>query len=492
MKRRRNKDRSTYNEKDSIRCSSGDKSSSEQIGQRPIPRSVAYLLFGLTPTFPLELFRVISGGLFVAYYIELIFTSQDLIGRYGLLDAEVTRNLLFDAYIDLFLPHAPAGVVVAVWVVAAILALLLLIGYQARLCAFLLFAISVSTFRRLYIVSQLDDFIICYLSFWLALLPIGRGLNLYRALTRGKLYLSETLALSVEGASLRLFIASLCLIYFDLGLFRYNVPGWHSNMIVESALCFYPVLWLIGKGSKAWLLLLTAQIGLHTYLLVAIGAPYTNIGLISSGLLFFPSRINGLVKRHSRPVIEPVPSRLGLSAAVAIVYLFLSAGFWAGGLPHLQSLRNGTGRLLRKTSLLPQLSLQSASSFRINDKNIISFIDADGNPIIPGRSWPKGLRFRLLQSYLIEKGWRALDAEKRYELKKSLVKRGATRICKYDTPAREPLTIRVRNARLARTEDSLNPPETTLGLFSCNRAKDEAEFITLKLEKARANRNPQE
>ncbi|MEM6985856.1 MAG: hypothetical protein AAF499_04885, partial [Pseudomonadota bacterium] len=130
------------------------------------------------------LFRV---GLAVAVLSDLLYRASDLSAFYtdaGVLPRTVLREAINAQPVSLHALSGGAGLQIGLFVLCALAALALLIGYRSQLAAFVCWALMLSLHQRNPLLLQGGDDLLVILLFFGFLLPLGARFGIDAALNR--------------------------------------------------------------------------------------------------------------------------------------------------------------------------------------------------------------------------------------------------------------------------------------------------------------------
>ncbi len=277
------------------------------------------------------------GLLSFAYFLRLLVDIPAFSSPDGLLDHELLHDMFWFIRLSLFQPGFEAPSFYLVFSLACVLAWGIILGYRIKLCAGVLFAIAVSTYRWNLIVMYVDDAIMHLALFWLLLLPVGHTLVLREWLQHGHACLSRWRRITVPGASVFCLLGNICLIYLVTGLWKFESPLWRDGyavyVILNLPIAYMPDLWgphyvpwlrvanyvvlglepllpillLLRRGHPLKWLGLICQLGFHLGILATLAIPFANLAMIATSVLFFRGEImHGLCRRLDAP---PLPRR---------------------------------------------------------------------------------------------------------------------------------------------------------------------------------------
>ena len=186
---------------------------------------------------PLDIARVLIGGVLFVYFLNALRQSRDFSDPDGLIDHRLTARLLPPTRISLFQPGMPGVFFRAVHLCACAASLLVVAGYHPRAAAAFLFLAAVSTLRWNVLASYLDDAMMHVFCLWLVLLPVGHTLTLPTLLEHGwGPATADWLTTTVPGLTPRVFLANMALVYLVAGLYKFTSPMWRDGSAMHAAL----------------------------------------------------------------------------------------------------------------------------------------------------------------------------------------------------------------------------------------------------------------
>ncbi len=119
-----------------------------------------------TYALPLDLLRILGGLLCVAYFGTLLLQAEDFSNPDGLLDHVLLQRIFWFTRLSLFHPGLTLPCLYGLLGLAGLGAWGIVLGYRVRLCAGVLFAIAVSTYRWNFLVIYVDDAFMHLLFVW--------------------------------------------------------------------------------------------------------------------------------------------------------------------------------------------------------------------------------------------------------------------------------------------------------------------------------------
>jgi len=207
----------------------------------------------------------------------------------------------------------------ALFVLAALLALCIIVGYRTRLATVLSMWLLVSLVRRNPYCTHTGDVLLQVMTFWAMFLPLGSVFSLDRRQGRKAPLTGQVLSVATVAVFLQ-----LVMFYFFAGLFKHRYDVWMRG----DALWVFTNIEEYTRTFGLWLkdYPLTCKVLTYFTLILELGAPL---------LLFFPWK-TGVVRTLT--VIVLVGFHLGIQLTVYIgifeilsivaVGLFLPAWFW--------------------------------------------------------------------------------------------------------------------------------------------------------------------
>jgi hypothetical protein len=228
---------------------------------------------------PLDRFRVVIGLALVAHFADLLRNTAPLLVGSGLYDpafvdqASVTRSSPLAA--GLSLPELDA-----VFAFGMVLAVCVAIGAGARVCAAMLYVISLATYWAVGPVADLGDQLACVAPLFLVLLPASptlrpRGLGPRRRTGPPA---------RLPGMSTTALLLLVMFVYFHGALIDPAAPDGVRR--VATVLRFLPIAFLLPVPGLA-ALGVGVQLAAHAYLAIETQAVFPHLVLAATGLLFW-------------------------------------------------------------------------------------------------------------------------------------------------------------------------------------------------------------
>ena len=276
---------------------------------------------------PLDIGRIIVGGVLFVYFFNTLRQARDFSDPDGLIDHGLLCRLFPPIRVSLFQPGMPGVLFRAVFVCACVAALMVVAGLHPRPAGVFLFLAALSTLRWNVLASYLDDAMIHIFCLWIVLLPVGSTLNvpdliagasgepatgLGSAAAAGTPVLDTWLAATVPGAAPRAFIANMALVYIVAGLYKFTSPMWRDGSAMHSALrmpiarapefwtlCWrtplrlvtwaalileplFALIFVLPPGSALKWLLVAGAIVFHLGIALTLKIPYSNSAMLAA------------------------------------------------------------------------------------------------------------------------------------------------------------------------------------------------------------------
>lgn len=405
---------------------------------------------------PVDLYRVLMGCLVTLYYVRLLCEFPEFTAYDGYLDHELSLRIFFFAGgVNLFQPWLPAAVHL-LWLLLGLVGILcVVVGYRVKLGALVALLVAVCDFRWNFPVANLDDTSMQLGMLWILLLPTGRTLILSEALKDPAGVWARWSAERVPSVTVWAFQANLTVIYLVTGLSKLtsslwldglalfivlrlplaSTSSWWGMDVLPATMIFNfltliiePILPLVFFLRPYHLLkfgALLAFLGLHLGILLTIGIPYANFGLLCALALVFRVEINDWVTRLAgrREAPRPAPpARLGVAVYSWFVVLIVALSM-TEGVP-------GMGPAYVPGFAL-QWTLGMAQEYHLFDwvdkfnYVVRQTVTVDGKPVDPGLLFPPKVRGFLVQSYLYNMRWMRVPKGQMGELQRSLKERSA-------------------------------------------------------------------
>jgi hypothetical protein len=416
-----------------------------------------------TYALPLDLFRILGGLLCVAYFGTLLWQAEEFSNPDGLLDHVVLQRIFWFTRLSLLHPGITLPYLYGLLGLACLGAWGIVLGYRVRLCAGILFAIAVSTYRWNFVVIYVDDAFMHLLLFWLMLLPVGKTLLLWELRHGWHACFAHWRRVTVPGTIQWCFLANICLMYLVAGLWKLTSPLWQQGFALYATLHLpiaytpdfwqpqylpllqvanylalliepvIPILLLCRPGHPLKWLGLLCQLGFHLGILLTLAVPFVNLGLLGTSVLFFRAEIcHWLQRRETQPIIlrqTPYMQRTGWLALVFLLVLSLAV---ARGTPVLGLLYRPAYAILWCVGIAQEYHLFDwidKMNYHVTYRVSTQLADGMTQPLDSTSLFPRSLRATLLQAYLHNVRWMPVPHQHRVALKYSILNRLAQRFC---------------------------------------------------------------
>lgn len=284
---------------------------------------------------PLDIGRIIVGGVLFVYFFNTLRQARDFSDPDGLIDHGLMCRLLPPLRLSLFQPGMPGVLFRAVYVCACVAALMVVAGFHPRAAGAFLFLAALSALRWNVLASYLDDAMIHIFCLWIVLLPVGGTLNLPDLVTgtavgvpaggvgigatglgaaadSGTSVVDNWLAATAPGTAPRVFIVHMALVYLVAGLYKFTSPMWRDGSAMHSALRMpiartpgfwtlrwrtplqlvtwaalfmeplFPLMFLLPAGSPAKWLLVAGAVVFHLGIALTLKIPYSNLAMMGA------------------------------------------------------------------------------------------------------------------------------------------------------------------------------------------------------------------
>ena len=430
---------------------------------------------------PLDVFRIMAGGVGLEYFRRALTQASDFSSPDGLIDHEMSQRLFPPTRLSLFQPGVSIGMLRAVFLCACVASVFVIVGYQTKAAAVVLFVVAVSMLRWNILVVYVDDGIVHLVFFWLILLPVGSTLNLQDWLAHGSASLDVWYAAAVPGASARLFLANIALVYVVAGSYKFTSEMWRNGTALHAILkldiaraprlCslrhhrilrfgnywalvmepLFALMFVLPFNSPAkWFVLVSAG-AFHLGIITTLRIPFANFSMLAVLPLAVGPEIMQLGFGQPPLVSSGDPNGLSPTEIVAMVLvttLTLMIVWEVARSARLSSValwRSHMSGFLGNPMYLALWCVGIVQSYRLFD-----WIDTRNHHARyevyrwrPGESnawqqidaasiFPTSLRHLLLQSYLFGNVWLQIDAEPLERLRRSILVRHAQRFARMD------------------------------------------------------------
>ncbi len=416
-----------------------------------------------TYALPLDLLRILGGLLCVAYFGTLLLQAEDFSNPDGLLDHVLLQRIFWFTRLSLFHPGLTLPCLYGLLGPSCLGAWGVVLGYRVRLCAGVLFAIAVSTYRWNFLVIYVDDAFMHLLLFWLMLLPVGHTLRLWELRCGWRACLARWRRVTVPGTAQWCFLANVCLIYLVAGLWKLASPLWQQGFALYATLrlpiAYAPDFWgpqhlpvlrvanylaLIIEPLLPMLLLcrpghplkwcgLLGQLGFHLGILLTLRVPFVNLGLLGTSLLFFRTEILRWLQRHeAHPLVLRQAPRLDRTGWLAMVFLLVLSLAVARRTPVLGLLHQPAYAILWVAGIAQDYHLFDwidITNYHVTYRVSTQTPDGTLQSLDATTLFPQSLRATLLQAYLHDVRWMLVPLHQRPALRYSILARLAQRFC---------------------------------------------------------------
>ncbi|MCG8416927.1 MAG: HTTM domain-containing protein [Proteobacteria bacterium] len=477
------------------------------------------------PALPLDLFRICVGLLSFLYFLNLLCELPDFSHPNGLLDHALIQDIYWITRLGLFHPGIESGVLYATLGLACLGAWGIIVGYRIKLCAALLFIITVSSYRWNFMVMNVDDAIMHILLAWLLLLPVGQTLILSEWWQKGAECVTQWQRVMVPGLALRCFLGNVCLIYFVAGLWKFESPLWREGTalfaILQLPVAYLPDIWdtqhlpflrianylalvfepiipvllLVKRGHPLKYLGLAVQIGFHLFILVTLRIPFANLALLATPVLFFRDELMFVLRRWSAAEGSPdwqsaplYPQYSRWPGRLAVILLFLLALTQTRRLPGISILYKPAAAVLWGIGIVQEYQLFNwidRKNYLVQYPAKITHTDGQQYNVSSIQLFPSSLHAIVLQTYLYDVPWIPVAEKYRPLLKRSIMARSAQRYCRLHSSARD-IVVSVQVQRIPSVAVSAASSPRFMMHFQCFNATAIICETMLDIEPARA------
>src|SRR5215470_99458 len=395
-----------------------------------VRRRLRAWLLAETYALPLDLLRILGGLLCVTYFVALLLQAEDFSNPDGLLDHVLIQRILWFTRLSLFQPGITLAGLYILLGLACVGAWGIVLGYRVRLCAGVLFAIAVSTYRWNFLVIYVDDAFMHLLLFWFMLLPVGKTLRPWELRQGWHACMSRWRQVTVSGTVPWCFLANICLVYFVAGLWKFTSSLWQQGFALYATLRLpiayvpdfwqpqhlhflqllnyltlvveplIPILLLCRPGYPAKWCGLLCQLGFHLGILLTLPLPFVNLGLLGTSVLFFRAEILQWLRRgEAHPLALGQTSRLNRSGGLALVFLLVLSLAVARGTPVLGILYQPAYAFLWVVGIAQEYHLFDwidKMNYHVTYRVSAQRPDGTTQPLDPVSLFPRSLRATLL------------------------------------------------------------------------------------------------
>lgn len=276
-----------------------------------------------------DLFRILTGSLVLAYFVRIFREYSTYSADDGLLDHDLLRELFWFTKLTLVFPGSSDAYRIGLLTLGALGAVSVLVGWRPKLGAVLAWVVVVSFQRWNFAVINVDDSSITLLLWWMLFLPIGQTLTYKTFLGRSD-WRREAF-LRVDGFFVRAFFANLFIYYLTAGLTKLtselwreglalyvvlNLPLartqglwqpehvsllWFGNHFTLIAEPLFPFLTLLRKGHPLKYFGGVCWFMFHLGIPLTIGVPYANFTLIIALVLVFHEELTDAFRKKAGP-----------------------------------------------------------------------------------------------------------------------------------------------------------------------------------------------
>lgn len=398
--------------------------------------------------------------------------------------------------LGLFSPTRGATLFHAIFAIASLCCIPLILGYRVKIFAAILYLIAVSTYRHNFIVMYVDDSIMHLLLFWILVMPVGRTLAVGEWLSEGRTVWQRWKQVQVPGATLRLFFVNLTLLYLVAGLWKWTSPMWldgtalyvvfklpisyfhdfwgpqhipylkiinYATLVLEPLV---PLMFILPQGSRLKYAMLAAFLGLHVLSVFTLNIPFANIACAATAILIFRREITVYLRGVELNVLGQRPSmKIGFSGATALLMVALlilamiSSVFLINWRTAPRELKAGVEpaeapRTPQIADESPAEGLQSVQQTFFGalwlmgiaqQYQLFNWIDhrnyivryrvyEDNVERDPDKMFVRSLRGILLDFYIHDVTWMRIPPDQREDLRRSILARTAARYCRNERP----------------------------------------------------------
>ena len=417
---------------------------------------------------PLDIGRIIVGGVLFVYFLNTLRQARDFSDPDGLIDHRLVCRLFPPTRVSLFQPGMPGVLFRGVFVCACVAALMVVAGFHPRAAGAFLFLSALSTLRWNVLASYLDDAMIHIFCLWIVLLPVGSTLNVPDLIAGGwqTATLDTWIAATVPGAAPRAFIANMALVYIVAGLYKFTSPMWRDGSAMHSALRmpiarapeFWTLRWrtplrlvtwaalileplfalifVLPPGSALKWLLVAGAVVFHLGIAFTLKIPYSNSAMLAAiPVALAPEIMQGWL---GTPPLEgggaagPGPAgwiALTLVALIVIQVVWEAANTGRRLRPRYSSSGwdNPVRALLWMAGIFQSYRLFDWVDERNHHVRFEVTRVGPGTPLDPDALFPQTMRHLLLQSYLVGNIWMRMSPAQLEQVRRSLLIRHARR-----------------------------------------------------------------
>lgn len=429
------------------------------------------------PALPLDLFRVLGGMLCASYFIRAYWEVPDFGDPDGLIDQTLQRRALPFTRVTLLPARTSAQTLRLLYVAGCVSSVLLAVGVATVVVAPGLYLLAVSTYRRNFLVTGVDDATVHLVLFWMIVLPVGH------TLTIADLWVHASPQdawdtwnnVSVPGFGARCLLFNLALLYATAGLWKLTSPLWRSGTAlsvvlsmpisygVSARLLTWPAWWLrlstyfvlliepLGAlfytqppGSWPTWILLALLAALHIGIIATVRVAFANLALLAALVAF---ALVAFVRDARGALFVVDGSSVTDWVALGAVICLTGQVLFDAGIATLKRPDRAVNPFC-----VPLWGIGLAQSYRLLDwvdarnydveYDVIEHRPGHAAVAIPGTAlFPRTMRHVLLQSYLIGNIWMKLEPSKSAALRFSILSRYAARYARRHALADERIEV---------------------------------------------------
>ena len=416
---------------------------------------------------PLDITRVLIGGVLFFYFLGALRQARDFSDPDGLIDHRLSIRLLPPTRLGVFQPGMPSWLFRAVFLAACAASLFVVVGWHPRAAAGFMFVVAVSTYRWNVLAAYLDDAMMHTFCLWIVLLPVGRTLALSDLLADGTA-IREWTSATVPGLAPRAFLANMALVYLVAGLYKFTSPMWRDGSAMHAALKMpiarapefwtlryrrllrlvthaslvmeplFALIFVLPAGSVAKWPLVAGAVVFHLGIALTLKIPYSNTAMLGPlALALGPEIMHGGLGLQPLLGADPVGFTPSGFAAVTLLALLVITLVWDIIATRTQLTERYTPRGWTNPAYALLWTVGIFQSYRlfdwVDERNYHVCFEVSrcageaGRPVDPGVIFPQSMRHLLLQSYLIGNIWLKLSPERLEAVRRSLLVRHARR-----------------------------------------------------------------
>lgn len=408
-----------------------------------------------------DLFRICTALLVLAYFVRLFREYSVYSADNGLLDHELLRQLFWFTKLTLIYPGSPDAYKLSLLLLGCLGTVALLVGWRPKVGACVAWVVAVSFQRWNFAVINVDDSSITLLLWWMMFLPIGQTLT-WETLV-GRRHWKEEAFLMVDGFFVRAFFGNLFIYYLTAGLTKLTSGLWREGLALYVVLNLplartqgfwqpehLPLLWLgnhftlIAEPLFPFLLLLRkghpfkwfggfCWFVFHLSIPITIGVPYANFTLIIALVLVFHQELADLIRRRAgedrvetlSPWKPPAGSRSLICGYLLLLFLAMQkdvpglkvawepgmAALYLGGVAQEYHLFDWIDRF--NWTVHPRIEVTPEGKETLEVASTLMF--------------PKSVRGYIVQSYLLPMRWMRVPRPLTGEVRNAILIRAARR-----------------------------------------------------------------